>query len=69
MLDEWVRAQIETIPLENRKMVTDHASFGYYADRYGLDQIGALIPAFSTAAEPSAQELAALEDAPPWKTR
>jgi len=63
MLDEWVRAQIETIPPENRKMVTDHASFGYYADRYGLDQIGALIPAFSTAAEPSAQELAALEDA------
>ncbi len=62
-LDEWVRAQIETIPQENRELVTDHASFGYYADRYGLEQVGAVIPSFSTGAEPSAQELAALEDA------
>ena len=62
-LDTWVKAQIETIPVDNRKLVTDHAVFGYYADRYGLDQIGAVIPAFSTAAEPSAQELTVLEDA------
>ena len=41
-------------------MVTDHDAFGYYADRYGLQVIGAVIPAYSTAAEPSAQELAAL---------
>ena len=61
-LDEWVKAQIETIPAENRQLVTDHTVFGYYADRYGLEQIGAVIPAFSTAAEPSAQELAALVD-------
>ncbi len=62
-LDEWVRAQIATIPAEKRELITDHSVFGYYADRYGLEQIGAVIPAFSTAAEPSAQELAALEDA------
>jgi ABC-type Zn uptake system ZnuABC Zn-binding protein ZnuA len=62
-LDEWVNAQIETIPAENRKFVADHSVFGYYADRYGLEQIGAIVSAFSTAAEPSAQELAALEDA------
>jgi ABC-type Zn uptake system ZnuABC Zn-binding protein ZnuA len=62
-LDEWVNAQIETIPAENRKFVADHSVFGYYADRYGLEQIGAVVSAFSTAAEPSAQELAALEDA------
>ncbi len=62
-LDEWVRAQITTIPSEKRKLITDHSMFGYYADRYGLEQIGAIIPAFSTAAQPSAQELAALEDA------
>jgi manganese/iron transport system substrate-binding protein len=61
-LDEWVKAQIETVPAENRELVTDHTAFGYYADRYGLEQIGAVIPAFSTAAQPSAQELAALED-------
>ncbi len=62
-LDGWVKAQIETIPPENRALVTDHAAFGYYADRYGLEQIGAVIPSFSTAAEPSARELAELEDA------
>lgn len=62
-LDEWVKAQIETIPAENRVLITDHSVLGYYAGRYGLEQIGAVIPAFSTAAEPSAQELAVLEDA------
>jgi manganese/iron transport system substrate-binding protein len=62
-LDEWVEAQIETIPPENRELVTDHTAFGYYADRYGLEQIGAVIPSFSTAAEPSASELVELEDA------
>lgn len=61
-LDAWVKSQIETIPAENRKLVTDHTVFGYYADRYGLEQVGAVIPSLSTAAEPSAQELAELED-------
>ena len=62
-LDAWVQAQIETIPAENRKLVTDHNEFGYYADRYGLELVGAIIPAYSTAAEPSAQELAELQTA------
>jgi ABC-type Zn uptake system ZnuABC Zn-binding protein ZnuA len=62
-LDGWVKTQIETIPAENRGLVTDHTAFGYYADRYGLEQVGAVIPSFSTAAEPSAKELAELEDA------
>lgn len=61
-LDGWIKAQIETIPAENRKLVTDHTVFGYYADRYGLEQVGAVIPSLSTAAESSAQELAALEE-------
>jgi ABC-type Zn uptake system ZnuABC Zn-binding protein ZnuA len=61
-LDQWVFAQIETIPPENREMVTDHEAFGYYAGRYGLDIIGAVIPSYTTAAEPSAQELARLEE-------
>jgi ABC-type Zn uptake system ZnuABC Zn-binding protein ZnuA len=62
-LDEWVAAQIETIPEENRKMVTDHGAFGYYADRYGLVVVGTILPAYSTNAEPSAQELAELQEA------
>jgi ABC-type Zn uptake system ZnuABC Zn-binding protein ZnuA len=61
-LDVWVKEQIATVPAQRRKLITDHETFGYYADRYGLEQIGAVIPGFSTAAEPSARELAALED-------
>jgi manganese/iron transport system substrate-binding protein len=62
-LDEWVQQQIQTIPPDSRKLVTDHVVFGYYADHYGLQQIGAVIPGFSTAAEPSARDVAALEEA------
>ena len=59
-LDDWIRAQIETIPPERRLMVTNHESFGYYADRYGLTIVGAIIPNASPSASPSAQELAGL---------
>ncbi len=61
-LDLWVQNQIAQIPVESRKLVTDHLAWGYFAQRYGFEQIGAIIPGFSTLAEPSAQEIAALED-------
>lgn len=63
MLDTWVKAQIESIPAEKRKIVTDHDAFGYYANRYGLQIVGTVIPAYSTNAEPSAQELAEIQEA------
>jgi ABC-type Zn uptake system ZnuABC Zn-binding protein ZnuA len=62
ILDEWVRQQVSEIPAPNRQLVTDHELFGYFADRYGFTQIGTVIPGYSTAAQPSAQEIAALED-------
>ena len=62
-LDAWIRQQTARVPLENRKLVTDHALFGYFADTYGFEQIGALVPGYSSMAEPSAQELAQIEDA------
>ncbi len=62
-LDTWVKEQLASIPAENRKLVTDHDTFGYYVDRYDLELVGAVIPAYSTNAEPSAQELAALQRA------
>ena len=61
-LDAWVREQVEKVPPENRKLVSDHQDLGYFAARYGFQQVGAIIPGFSTASEPSAQELAQLED-------
>jgi manganese/iron transport system substrate-binding protein len=61
-LDAWVEEQISTIPEANRKLVTNHPSFGHLADRYGLEQLGAVYPV-SPSSEPSAQDIAALEDA------
>ncbi|MBN1264182.1 MAG: zinc ABC transporter substrate-binding protein [Anaerolineales bacterium] len=61
-LDQWIFKQTDLIPQENRELVTDHTAFSYFAARYNFVMIGAVIPAYSTSAEPSAQELAALED-------
>jgi ABC-type Zn uptake system ZnuABC Zn-binding protein ZnuA len=62
-LDAWIREQVAHISEENRKLVTDHTLFTYFADEYGFEQVGALIPGYSTLAEPTAKELAAIEDA------
>ncbi len=61
-LDVWIREQMAQVPEGNRRLVTDHAVFGYFAQRYGLEQIGALVSGSSALAEPSARELARLED-------
>ncbi|MBN1933094.1 MAG: zinc ABC transporter substrate-binding protein [Anaerolineae bacterium] len=62
-LDAWIETQIAEIPEANHKLVTDHTAFGYFAARYGLEQVGAVFPGYSSLSEPSAQELAQLEDA------
>jgi manganese/iron transport system substrate-binding protein len=61
-LDAWVGEQVATIPEANRKLVTNHPAFGYLAKRYGLQQVGAVYP-ISPSSEPSAQDIAVLEDA------
>ncbi|MFQ5859366.1 MAG: metal ABC transporter solute-binding protein, Zn/Mn family [Anaerolineae bacterium] len=61
-LDAWIRDQVDQVPGQNRKIVTDHRVLGYFGDEYGFEMIGAMVEAYSAAAEPSAQELAALED-------
>ena len=62
-IDAWIREQVAQIPEENRKIVTDHRLLGYYVDEYGLEQVGAIVPGYSSLSEPSAQELAEIEDA------
>lgn len=62
-LDAWIKQQVAQIPPDRLKLVTDHGDFGYFADRYGFEQVGAVIPSFNAAAEPSAQGLAELENA------
>lgn len=62
-LDTWIREQVSQIPQADRKLVTDHTTFGYFCRRYGFEQVGAVFPGYSTLTEPSAQDVAQLEDA------
>lgn len=57
-LDEVIQDTINTIPAENRKLLTYHDSWAYFAPRYGMTVIGAIQPA--DFAEPSAREMADL---------
>lgn len=50
------------IPEDRRKLVTNHDSLGYFADRYGFDVVSTVIPGGSTMGEPSASDLAELVD-------
>lgn len=59
-LDAAITDAVATIPEGDRKLVTYHDSFPYFAPRYGFEIIGAIQPAdFS---EPSAREVADLID-------
>jgi ABC-type Zn uptake system ZnuABC Zn-binding protein ZnuA len=59
-LDAAVREATETVPPENRKLLTYHDSFPYFAREYGWEVIGAIQP--SDFAEPTAQDVASLID-------
>lgn len=58
--DEQIAAVLEPIPPEDRKLVTNHESLGYFARRYDLEVIGVVVPGGSTLADPSSAELAEL---------
>jgi len=55
-----VRALLESVPADQRILVTDHEALGYLADVYGYEIAGTVIPAGTTLAEPSSADLAAL---------
>lgn len=61
-LDAEIREIFAPIPEARRILVTNHEAFGYFADRYGFQIIGSVIPGGSTLAAPSSAELAALVD-------
>jgi ABC-type Zn uptake system ZnuABC Zn-binding protein ZnuA len=60
-LDAWIAAQVATLPPERRKLIMNHASHGYWADRYGFRIVGAVIPSVSTGAAPTAADIADLQ--------
>ncbi len=61
-LHQWIQEQISTIPAAQRRLITTHDAFAYYADAYGLDVTGTLI-GISTEEQPSAQTVQQLVEA------
>lgn len=59
-LDTAVREATETVPTEDRKLLTYHDSFPYFAREYGWQVVGAIQP--SDFAEPTPQDVANLID-------
>jgi ABC-type Zn uptake system ZnuABC Zn-binding protein ZnuA/ABC-type Mn2+/Zn2+ transport system permease subunit len=61
-LDHGIQACMKRVPSAERKLVTDHDAFPYFANRYGVRVIGAVIPSQTTQAQPNAQDLSNLAD-------
>jgi zinc/manganese transport system substrate-binding protein len=63
-LDGWIVQTVATLPASERKLVTSHDTFGYFARRYGFQVLGSGLESFSTeASDPSAADFAKLCDA------
>ncbi len=45
------------VPVDERKLVTTHDSLAYFADRYGIEVLGSVLPSLSTQAQPSARDI------------
>ena len=56
-LDAGIARCLGSVPPADRKLVTDHDAFGYFANRYGIEVVGAVIPSQTTQAQPNARDL------------
>ncbi len=52
-----MESMFATIPEASRRLVTNHESLGYFADRFGFEVIGAVVPSTSSLGESSARDL------------
>lgn len=59
-LDAELKAKVAEIPEANRKLVTFHDAFPYFARHYGFELVGVVLE--NVGQEPTAAELAALVD-------
>ena len=59
-LDQGIAASVATIPEGQRKLLTYHDSWAYFAGRYGMEVVGAVQP--SGFSEPSTRAVARLID-------
>ncbi len=61
-LDADVAETLSALSEEQRVLITNHEVFGYFADRYDFEVVGAIIPSGSTSDGASAQALAELAE-------
>lgn len=62
-LTTWMKKSFGRVPADHRALVTNHHVFGYLADRFGFEVIGAVIPSGTTLASPSSSDLRSLTKA------
>jgi len=60
-LDDWIRAEVAEVPEANRRIVSFHEAYPYYAAAYGLEIVGVIVEA--PGQDPSAGEIAELVEA------
>jgi ABC-type Zn uptake system ZnuABC Zn-binding protein ZnuA len=56
-LDQQITACVKRVSPAKRKIVTTHDALGYFARRYGVEVVGAVIPSLSTQAQASAGDV------------
>ena len=61
-LDHSIATCMARVPPARRKLVTAHDSYGYFARRYRIEVVGALLPSRSPQAQPSAKETVELAE-------
>ena len=59
-LDTWMHEAFETVPVEDRLLITNHNTFGYLAAANDITIVGSVLPAFDDNAEVSAAAIDAL---------
>jgi len=57
-----IRATFAPVPRPERQLITTHDAFGYFVRAYELNQVGTVLPAVTTAAEPSGEQVRELVD-------
>jgi ABC-type Zn uptake system ZnuABC Zn-binding protein ZnuA len=62
-LDDRIVQLVSGIPEENRRLVTAHNTFAYFAHRYGFEVVGTALGSITTeVSDPSAQQIGELVD-------
>lgn len=59
-LDADIEARVDGLPAERRRLVTNHDTLGYFADRYGLEVLGTVSTSPSGLGETNPADLEAL---------